>query len=406
MMTALLQQLTGTINGICFLNVLLGIVLIGILTTCSRLGYVQATGWIAVFGASIIFGSTGIPFKSPSLGSVQPDPIIFAFFAGFGIFVVSVPLQLFLWWQDSLQFQVWSLVGSLDILITTFLAFQTVQHLGYAKGPAIWASVGMIFSFMIGALAFDEIVTNVASAVIGVTCLIVGVVFVISCQPSKNETAAPTYSTLPVVVEEEETDGIELPKIQDDEEQEGPTTEKPSEHDSTNTINNFVHDTATSAALFVWGISLGVLTGLVDGSLMVPFKLTHSITGLEIDQYLASFGMSSLITTPIIFALYYLHTTVVMKSFTISRDQMKLSMVPGILNGILWGLANFMSVTATYHMSMRIAFPLTQTCVLFATSWGIFYFHEIDQSRENMAKLGVGLGCFMLGTFLLAESSK
>lgn len=347
------------------------------LMTVSASSSSQATGWIAVLGASLVFGSTGIPFKTPSLQGVEPDPILFAFFAGFGIFIASLPLQAYLLWLDALQFQPWSLLGSLDILVTTFLAFQTVQQLGYAKGPAIWASVGMIFSFVIGAVVFQETITNMVTAILSVPCLIMGVILVISCQPSSKAKLKPDYAALPTILEDGENNNIinpnageiELQKVEDpqidtevnewhesesnpDVKNNGTTTRK--ETDNTNTRQLLDGN-------ILWGLLLGISTGLVDGSLMVPFKMTMSTTNFDIYQYLASFGTSSLIIAPIIFGFYWLYLRFASnKSVDTIPNQMKLSMIPGILNGILWGLANFMSVTATYHLSMRIAFPLTQ----------------------------------------------
>ena len=153
--------------------ILLSICLIALMMTCR-----SHTGWIAVVGASVIFGSTGIPMKSPELlddnrdensrndsqdnnynvsdknrdGNKDYDdeednnPIIFACYTGIGIFIVSIPLlvyflisSLFQHQTITFQYNLWAILGSLDIFIINYFAFQAVLLLGYAKAPALWA---------------------------------------------------------------------------------------------------------------------------------------------------------------------------------------------------------------------------------------------------------------------------
>jgi len=102
-------------------------------------------GWFAALGASFIFGSTGVPMKSPpSAKEVQPpqiNPILFAVWSSVGIFLVSCPLVIFLSikFKDGYEFKPWALLGSVNIIIISYLTFHAVQMLGYARAPAIWA---------------------------------------------------------------------------------------------------------------------------------------------------------------------------------------------------------------------------------------------------------------------------
>ena len=52
---------------------------------------------------------------------------------------------------------------------------------------------------------------------------------------------------------------------------------------------------------------------------------------------------------------------------------------------------------------MKVGFPLTQTCVLFAAMWGIFYFEEIDiHTHYNAAKFSISLLSIVAGAYLMA----
>lgn len=105
-------------------------------------------GWFAAIGASFIFGSTGVPMKRPpsidqllSQPEIQIDPILFAVWSSVGIFFVSLPLVVYieLCFAGGFLLKPWALLGSIDIVVISFLTFHAVQMLGYSRAPAIWA---------------------------------------------------------------------------------------------------------------------------------------------------------------------------------------------------------------------------------------------------------------------------
>ena len=79
--------------------------------------------------------------------------------------------------------------------------------------------------------------------------------------------------------------------------------------------------------------------------------------------------------------------------------------LPGISSGILWATANFMSVHATYYLGIKIGFPLTQTCILFAAAWGILYFEEFSLSWNGfLLRFVVGVSVIIIGSYLIGAS--
>ena len=123
-----------TIELLTFFLILLALV-ISVLVTFVPLSNVSK-GWVAAVGASFVFGSTGIPMKNNPSGV---DPIIFALCSSVGIFLMSVPVTIYLFMSGSFRFIPEALIASADILLINYLAFKAVQILGYAKAPAIWA---------------------------------------------------------------------------------------------------------------------------------------------------------------------------------------------------------------------------------------------------------------------------
>lgn len=136
------------------------------------------TGWIAVSGAIIVFGSTGIPMKSPILREVKVDALVFSLYNSIGILLMTLPLILYLIITQNFVFQFWSILGSADIMIITYFAFHAIQRLGYAIAPAIWAGISMISAFLWGVLVFHESVANIAIASVALVLLILGVVLI------------------------------------------------------------------------------------------------------------------------------------------------------------------------------------------------------------------------------------
>jgi glucose uptake protein GlcU len=64
-----------------------------------------------------------------------------------------------------------------------------------------------------------------------------------------------------------------------------------------------------------------------------------------------------------------------------------------------------MSVKATYHLGIKIGFPLTQTCILITALWGISYFKEFDLLRSGYGvRFGSGICSVLLGAYLLGST--
>lgn len=55
--------------------------------------------------------------KSPALASLKVDPFVFAVYTSFGIFLVSIPLIVYLIVIDKFEFEFWAILGAADIVI-------------------------------------------------------------------------------------------------------------------------------------------------------------------------------------------------------------------------------------------------------------------------------------------------
>lgn len=55
--------------------------------------------------------------KSPALSKFKVDPFVFAVYTSIGIFFVSVPLIIYLLAIKEFEFELWSILGAVDIVI-------------------------------------------------------------------------------------------------------------------------------------------------------------------------------------------------------------------------------------------------------------------------------------------------
>ena len=303
----------------------------------------SAAGGVAVAGASIVFGSTGVPMKTPALKALSVDPFVFALYNSAGIFTVTVPLVVYLAVTKQFVFKPWAILGAADICIIGYFAFMAVQRLGYCKAPAIWAGTGMIVSFLWGALQFAEPIRNMGMAVAAIVLLVFGVYSVSTSQGGKKEgggafdddVGAPAAAA---PYEEVKVDDVHV----------GASTLAPG-------------SVGTNEAPTPWqsavGYALCFTVGFFDGSLLVPFKLTQASRGgddtlLQCLQYLASFGISAIVVAPALFALYC--ACVHRPRGAVPPLHLRVALLPGASSGALWGAANFLSVHATYFLGIKV----------------------------------------------------
>lgn len=338
------------------------LLIIGIMLGVSQTS-TAASGWVAVAGASIVFGSTGVPMKISSLSNEETklDTVLFACYSNTGIFLISLPLLIYLLATGQFIFYPWAIVGAADIMIISFFAFNAVRDLGYATAPAIWAGIGMISAFLWGVVVFNEPVDNIIGASLAIACLVIGVAL-ISTSQFQIKLSDTTYM------------------------------DPGAEAEYVNPVINITS---------FYGYIFCLLTGIFDGSLMVPFKLSGATTVPEVLSYIAYFGIGTLIATPVIFSLY----TLVILQGKLPTLYLQTAPKPGIVMGILWACGNFLSVNATYCLGMKTGFPLTQTCILITAVWGIYYFKEIRtdsfafRCKFTLGVFAVCAGSILLGTF-------
>jgi len=359
----------------------------------------KITGSIAVAGALFLFGSVGLMFKEPPDEDGVLDPVIFQAFNALGIFLVGVPIILFEEWMrdqstgtsgyrhNFMWFDWLGFVGAVDIIIVSFWASLATQLVGYAMAPAILNGVGMVISFAWGKLFFHEAVQNYYGAAASLSLLVIGVGLLAATHVAS------------------EREGMKKARFR---------VRRDSKRPALGRRTGIGRSTAAAA-----GFLSGLMAGVFDGALMVPYKLHVDQVSPEEGAslrhtlaYLASFSLGSLITAPalIVFAAAreYVKVEAVENGLRhwLDRFQRKTykAMLPGGITGVVWAMGNFLSVHATKHLGMSIGFPLVQTGILVAAVWGIFFFKDINVKRVPVAvPFSLSLMSLLGGAALLAQ---
>lgn len=346
------------------------------------------TGWIAVCFASLIFSTTTIPMKDPQLQHLEIDTTVFSLFSGFGVFLVSVPLSVYLESVRLFEFKPFAILAAADIFIINALAVKAVDILGVAIAPGVWSGCGMIASFLLGSLAFQEGTKNPISAGIAMGLLVIGV-YCVSTSKEANTTADfPTTAVMELVVDRQES-GIDANEISN--------TFLPAQETTLGVQDAKPHDSGRPISILS-GLFYCFATGLFDGALMAPFKLSGSVGSADNIRYLSSFGLSAGFVSPLLFAAFIMVTQRPWPSIL----QLKAGFVPGVTSGILWACANLLGVLGTHVVGMSIAFPITQTCALISAVWGVFFFGE---KVNDVKRFLLGLVAVVIGSYFLASAS-
>ena len=371
--------------------IILGVVLI---LENSSSQYQVATGWIAIVGASITFGTTGIPMKYESLQSAQVDPSVFSLYTALGLFIVCCPFLIYLLVIDSFAFLSFGILGATFIALIGYFSYIAVQHLGYAKAPAIWASIGMITAYIWGLCYFKEKSKDGLLSSLSIAFLVMGVICITTSQGG-DKLEHPTGQAIQTTSNINEPSSTHIASLnssfnyikadhsiailssspspmasQTPELVAALDHEDSSQRDDTLSISQLSSPTKPTIHLYytslltcfgvVYGYLFCLLTGLLDGSLMLPFKLTNPTDLTETLQYIVSFGIGALIVSPIMFVIY----TYGFRSTDLRPEEMRVAFFPGLTSGTLWATANFMSVKVYYYMYLLLLLAQYIMCLL------------------------------------------
>jgi glucose uptake protein GlcU len=264
-------------------------------------------------------------------------------------------------------------------------AFNAVQLVGYAVGPAIWAGLTMVVSFTWGVTAFGHEVNSWRGSCPAMGLLVLGVCLAAA---SGSDTAR------------------KLGRRQLSQAQEG--SYGTCVEEGLGVVRADAEGSSAQGALrTALGCGCAVAVGLMNGTLMVPVTLFQSgsatlgILGYKGDllspiAFLPSLSIGILCMQVPTFLIYFA------RDISYGRPpqfQVSIAAAPGLVTGAYWAMGNFASMFAMTYLGQTIGFPLTQTCIVIGGLWGIFYYGEIE-GRLPITMFTVSVALIIAGAAL------
>lgn len=132
------------------------------------------------------------------------------------------------------------------------------------------------------------------------------------------------------------------------------------------------------------GLILAIIAGIIFGTQLVPVKLAN--LSPQIFFFPMSFGI-------MITGL----TIAFLKQVKFKNE----AVLASLLSGAIWSLGNLLAVISVSLIGLSKGFPITQSAVLIAVLWGLFYFKEIPGRRSKLQVL-IGAGILLIGVIVLS----
>jgi drug/metabolite transporter (DMT)-like permease len=152
----------------------------------------------------------------------------------------------------------------------------------------------------------------------------------------------------------------------------------------------------SSRSLHFLGVACGIAAGAWLGAAEAPTKLVT----VGFSPFLISLGM----VAGVFVARWTVPVVLKGTGYVLLDLREKPHLIAwAVLAGMLWAVANTLTVFAIRNVGLSIAFPLWNTNSLVGLFWGWLLFNELrGAGPRQWAKVLGGTACILLGAFLLA----
>ena len=147
------------------------------------------------------------------------------------------------------------------------------------------------------------------------------------------------------------------------------------------------------------GVACGLAAGVWLGAAEAPTKL--------VDIGLSPFAISLCMVAGVFTARWTLPTLIKGTTYVFADLKQSSHLIAmALLAGMLWAVANTLTVFAIRDVGLTIAFPLWNTNSLVGILWGRLLFGELkNASRKNIAKVVLGALAIVAAAILLGFST-
>lgn len=324
-------------------------------------------GYISVIIAVIFFGSNLVPAGKYPIG----DGLSFQFFMCCGIWLTGLVIDLFV---KSPQFFPLVLIGGILWTTGNILCLLVIRINGLGMSMLLWCTTNMLIGWASGHFGwFGLIPENVEKPIlnyigVAIACLS-GIIFLaIRATPKQEQEDI-------VIIEEDNVDDERQPILQ-----------PPSPPVIATTSNDPPIETAstrTNLSLRVFGCILAIISGVFFGLVFIPNTYIQDhpygpyINASKNGLHYVYAMYSGIFFSSMFYYIVYL-------AYKRTRPYVYVqSILPAMISGIMWGIAQAGFLVANSILSQAISFPLISIGPgTVAILWSIFYFKEISGLRN------------------------
>src|SRR5215468_8194045 len=154
-----------------------------------------------------------------------------------------------------------------------------------------------------------------------------------------------------------------------------------------------------NSSLHKLGVTCGLAAGAWLGAAEVPIKLV----GASFSPFLISLGM----VAGVFVARWTLPAVLKGSSYLVADIREKPHLIVwALLAGVLWAVANTLTVFAIRNIGLSIAFPLWNTNSIVGRIWGWLLFGELrDAGRSQWTKVLGGAAAIVVGACVLSYAT-
>ena len=365
----------------------------------------EAAGYIAVFIATLFFGSNFVPVKRYETF----DGMYYQWVMCSAIWMVGLLIQLYLFasppasdgsfvngtWQPSepelltgrpdaysVKFMPMAALGGALWATGNTMSVPVINMIGLSLGLLIWGSANMLMGWATGVFGLfvghKDVLASPAENYIGLALAVVALMCYTQVKTADDDEPKPTNSIASTISRLEAPDVELLSSAPSGSDGAGPTR-------------------SPHAKLI--GVGMAVAAGILFGNTFTPpdYLRFHKIGPTAPLDYVFSHFTGIFATSTFWFVLYCIY----MRGAPKINARLTL---PGLLSGAMWAVAQTCWFIANDALSVSVAFPIiTSGPGIISALWGVFVFKEITGVR-NYIVLCIAIALALTGCILIGLS--
>lgn len=323
-------------------------------------------GYLGAGVAAVFFGSNYVPTKNYPTG----DGISFVWSFSSGVLIVGI---VSIWVAGKAVWAYTGLLGGSLWATGNLCVIPIVKTIGLGPGMLMWGSTSLITGFFVGKFGLF----GVAKQGVQHDALNwVAILFVVAAM-------CVFFFIRPSVSKRDDYEAL---------------TDKMGDIQDPETVETSILDKIPNRFRNIIGAGLAILSGMLYGVNMVPMTLYNQA---HKDAGTLDFVFSH-------FTGIFLYSSAIFFVYCIVNRPPKIypaAILPSIISGAMWGIAQCGLMTATQILHYTVGFPIGSAGpILVSSMWSVLYFGEI-RGRRNLLILGASFTLLLTGIVLLTMSN-